>query len=108
MSELDKSTEIVKLFFEGPAAYRSMTVSGLVTLGRTRIGIVQVAGGTADTKAIFYDGIDSSGKVAFTVPVLIGNSFAIDFKFTVLFERGIFLSLSGAGAGVFISFTPVL
>lgn len=96
-----------RIYIEDSAALENLAISGLITKGRCRLGLVLLTAGSANATATVYDGIDDLGKYLFDLDALTAYSKVVDFRFTVKIESGIYIKLSGAGAFVTVTYLPI-
>ena len=106
MSDSPKASSKVELYFEDSAALITIRASGLITMGRGRFGIIILTAAAANANIDVYDGVDSSGDLLFSLDALANYSQVIDFHYSVKFQRGIYVVVTGANAAVTVTYIP--
>lgn len=87
--------------------YIQMAATGLITLGKGRLSLAIVTGGSADSVVRLYDGRDDSGPFILRMEALLDASNDFDFRYAIQFNTGLYAVLEGSGAKFFLSWLPI-
>jgi len=82
---------------------KSVTTESLST-GISRIYAVVLVGGSANSSVVLNDSVSGTGTDKIALKVLANDSktFVVDGKDAVTFDTGVYSTLSGSGASVYV------
>lgn len=100
-----KST--VEIFYEDSAGVVRTTSAGFITKGRCRLGSILLTSGSNAGSVSIYDGEPLAQNLLMVIEDNANISNFVDYKFSVKFDRGIYVTLSGTGASVTVTYLPI-
>jgi len=83
---------------------KSITSSGSVFTGTSLVYAVVLVGGSDNSSVIIYDNSSAAGTVKIELKTLANDSKTVEFKKSVKFNTGLYGTLAGTGAKLYVYF----